>query len=81
MTIQNSMFMAPTCEEEVYNILKNLKTNKSPGIDGIRPKDLKFNSSIITPVITTFINSSIDSGIIPKLLKTSLIHPIYKNGT
>lgn len=80
-TIPNTIYLSPATEEEIFSILKNINVKKGPGIDNIRPKDIKNNAECLTPIITTFVNSSINNITIPKILKTSVIRPIYKNGT
>lgn len=81
INIENSIYIEYTTEVEIFNILKNLNARKSPGADGIRAVDLKNNAIQLTPVITALINNSLSEGIIPNLLKTSLVRPIYKNGS
>lgn len=78
--IENSIFIECSNEEEILNILKNLNARKSAGVDGIRACDIKNNAKRLAPVITTLINTSLSEALIPKLLKTSLIRPIYKSG-
>lgn len=77
----NSMFMNNATEHEIYSILKTLNARKSAGVDEIRSIDLKNNAQSLAPVITTIINSSLHESLIPQLLKTSIIRPIYKCGT
>lgn len=79
--ILNSMYLNYTNEDEIYSILKNLNVRKTPGADGIRAIDLKKNASCLTKIITKLVNSSLIEATIPELLKTSIIRPIYKNGT
>lgn len=79
-SLQNSMYMEQTSIEEIFNILTNLNAKKGAGIDGIRPKDIKNNAAIFTPILTKLINQSICSSTVPNLLKTSVIRPIYKSG-
>ena len=79
--LPNSIYLSPTTEEEIFGILRTLNEKKGAGVDDIRPKDIKCNAIRLTPIITTFINSSINSSSIPEMLKTSIIRPIYKNGT
>lgn len=79
--LPNSIYLCPTSEEEIFGILINIKERKGAGIDNIRPRDLKYNAAILAPLITAFVNSSINSATIPKLLKSSVIRPIYKSGT
>ncbi|KAM7351867.1 uncharacterized protein ACRADG_004579 [Cochliomyia hominivorax] len=80
-TQQNSLYLSQTNEDEVYNILKCLNVKKGAGVDQIRPRDLRNNANLLTPIITKLINSSLINATVPKLLKTSIIRPIYKNGT
>lgn len=78
-TQQNSIYITPTSENEILNIIKTLNTKKGAGIDGIRPKDLVKNAKTITPVITTLINRSIESATVPDLLKISHIQKWHNN--
>lgn len=65
----------------VIKIIDRLDSNKSPGSDGIRIKDLKYIKEKISPIIAKFINLCILSGKYPEELKVSLIRPIYKQGS
>lgn len=58
----------------------NINVNKGPGIDEIRPKDIKNNAKHLTTIIIKLVNSSINSATIPKIFKTSIIRPVYKSG-
>lgn len=78
--IQNSIFIEQTNELEIFNILKCLNLNKGAGVDGIRPKDIRYNAKELATAITSLINSSLDECILPKLLKTAIVRPIYKSG-
>lgn len=80
-TLQNSMYLSYTNEEEIYNILTTLNSKKGAGADCIRPRDLKNNVNILTPILTKLINSSLENAVVPKQLKTSIIRPIYKGGS
>lgn len=79
-SIPNTIYLDYANESEIFNILKTLNERKSAGVDGIRASDLKYNAKYLAPVITKLVNSSLKEGIIPKLLKTSIIRPIFKNG-
>ncbi|XP_075150930.1 uncharacterized protein LOC142225039 [Haematobia irritans] len=78
--IHNSIYFEETNELEILNILKTLNLKKGPGVDGIRPKDVRNNAEQLVSIITTFVNSSLNECKIPQLLKTSLVRPIYKKG-
>lgn len=78
--IQNSIYIQETNEIEIFNILNSLNVKKGAGVDGIRPKDIRFNAEELTKPITSLINSSLDECVLPKLLKTAIVRPIYKSG-
>lgn len=79
-TVSNTIYMSVTDEEEIFNIIKQLNVQKGAGIDHIRAKDVKNNAQYLTPIITQLVNSSLTDAVVPNLLKTSLIRPIYKSG-
>lgn len=78
--VNHSMYIPKADVVEVRKIIENLNVNKAPGVDGIRVKDIRFCKESMLPVITKFVNASIDEGIVPEELKMSLIKPIYKQG-
>ncbi|KAG7299374.1 hypothetical protein JYU34_016314 [Plutella xylostella] len=64
----------------IFSIIRHMNDKKSPGIDGIRMKDLKCINSQITPLITHLINSCIVYSQFPDKLKVGCIRPVYKKG-
>ena len=78
--MSNSMFMEPTSEEEIFNILNGHNINKGPGIDRIRAIDLKTHADVFTQPIMNIVNKSFDECSLPSLMKTAIVKPIYKNG-
>ena len=67
----------------IYNnytiqIIKNIKTSRSIGHDGISSELLKLINNDISACITLIINQSIKSGIFPDILKIAKVTPIYK---
>ena len=75
----NSLFLSPTTPEEVAKIIGSFSESKSSGPHSIPVRILKLlNLEIATP-ISNLINRSFETGIIPTLLKTSKIIPIFKN--
>jgi endonuclease/exonuclease/phosphatase family metal-dependent hydrolase len=80
VNVMQSMFMPNITDQIVNTLIDDLNIAKSPGLDGIRVKDLKLIKTKISPVITKLINLTLQTGKIPTLLKTSIIRPIYKNG-
>lgn len=66
---------------EVMKVINGLSVHKSPGIDKIRARDLKYVKDKISPILAKFINLCVKHNAYPSLLKVSLIRPIYKQGS
>ena len=58
-----------------------LNNKKSPGIDKIQNKFLKYVGDIISPFLAEIFNNHITLGKFPQELKTAKIVPIHKNGS
>ena len=58
-----------------------LDNKKSPGIDKIQNKFLKYVGDIISPFLAEIFNNHITLGKFPQELKTAKIVPIHKNGS
>ena len=94
LSFLTSHFIPLTCEEEhldfnvpneylvdanqVYNELRKIRINKSPGPDMIPNKILKVFAYELAPVITDIYNSSIIQGVFPMNLERSIVVPIPK---
>ena len=75
-----SLFMLPTNEKEVNDIVNSLKKNKSPGFDNITNELLKsIIDEIVTP-LTYIFNLSMSSGVVPDKMKIAKVIPIFKKG-
>lgn len=77
----NTMFLYPTNELEVQREIKKLKPKKSPGEDNIRSETLKEISNQILAPLTYLINTCLDTGCFPDILKTGIIRPLHKSGS
>lgn len=75
-----SMRMPHVTGHDIYSIISEMNSNKSPGWDRIRVKDLKNVVDLVSPVIAKLINISLDTGVIPGHLKISIVKPVYKKG-
>ena len=64
--------------EEVFNILSNLDTNKAVGPDLVHNKLLKSCADLLAPPLTILFNRSINEGKFPKVWKTANVVPIHK---
>jgi hypothetical protein len=74
------MFLTEIETSEVFEIISQLKPNKSHGYDGIHPKVIKEIAPQISNGLCHIFNLTFETGIIPKDLKISLITPIFKAG-
>ena len=66
-------------EEEVRNIIKQLKSKKSSGPDGISAEMIKLAGPSIIQPLTYIINRSIEESTFPDEWKRAIVHPIFKN--
>ena len=69
-----------TNPETVQNLLSNLKTSKSTGLDNISCRLLKEAASIVAKSLCNIFNKSIASGKFPTEWKQSKVITIHKNG-
>ena len=64
--------------KEVLLAIRNLKNNKSSGLDGIKKEMLKHSQSHMLPCIVKLFNFILSSGKYPAKWKTGYIKPLYK---
>lgn len=76
-----SMFLYPTSEVEVEDIIKSLPPKKAPGLDSIKSETLKIVCDEIKQPLTYVINKIIECGVCPPEFKTAIIIPIFKSGS
>ena len=77
---QKSMFFTPTTEQEMKDIISNLKNTDSVGHDRIPTKLLKFCCAELSPILTDINNASLQEGVFPDALKIARVTPIHKAG-
>ena len=73
-----SMFMSPTDEVEVCNIITSMKAKNSSGHDFISSKFIKSIQNSICKPLSIIFNKSFETGTIPKHMKIAKVIPIYK---
>ena len=73
-----SIFLVPTNEREISNIILNIK-NSAPGYDGISAKVIKPIIDILAPPLTYITNLSFTERVFPSELKIAQILPLYKS--
>ena len=76
----NTMFFIPVDASEIKSIITNLPNKKSCGYDGVSVKILKYVTSAIVHPLVLLINSSVQQGSFPSLLKLAKIIPLFKKG-
>ncbi|KAJ8721571.1 hypothetical protein PYW07_002346 [Mythimna separata] len=76
-----SMYFPKATNASVTKLIKNLNSNKAPGVDNIRSVDIKSICDQMTGVIVKLINTSIKQGKYPEVLKTGIVRPIHKKGS
>lgn len=80
LTINETLYLEPTDENEICNLIKSLKGKKCPGYDSIRAEVLKEISSVIAQPLSHLINKSFSTAEFPEILKIGVIKPVHKTG-
>jgi hypothetical protein len=75
----HSIFLAPVSPSDVFNTTQKLKPKTSSGYDCISTKLLKATINEILEPLTHVINTSFETGIVPKDMKIAKVIPIYKS--
>jgi len=73
----NSFVMSSVTETQVSTLFKTLDANKSIDIPN---KLIKLAANPLSVPFTQIYNQSIETGIVPNVLKVSQVTPVYKNG-
>ena len=78
--VSNSIFFDAVLETEVLDLVKNLKSKKSAGHDGLSNSCLiEIIPDIVKP-LTHILNLSLCSGTVPQIMKLAKVVPIFKKG-
>jgi hypothetical protein len=77
---RNSMFLTPTTEGEVVDLIKGLDNKKSTGLDDIPDYVIKKWHSKIKTALTHIINLSLSTGQFADQLKIAKMKPLYEKG-
>lgn len=75
-----SMYVKPVLQNEILDIVSNLKNKMSSGDDEVPITVIKYCINHIIEPFTHIVNNSLKGGIYPEELKLALVVPIYKNG-
>ena len=77
--LPHSLFLEPTTNTEITNIINTLKPKTSSGYDGINPKLLKKCTGSVAAPIAFITNLSLETGIFPSNMKLAKVVPIFKH--
>lgn len=77
----SSIFLNPTNESEIIEIINQCQNKKSSGIDGIPDFIIKRCCLNIVSPITFIVNLSLSTGCFPDRLKIAKVKPVYKKGS
>ena len=76
----NLFNFVPVTEQNISDIIKNLKNKSSYGYDCLSNILIKGVQNVLIEPLTFFINQSLSTGIFPNELKISPVKPLYKSG-
>ncbi|RVE43158.1 hypothetical protein evm_012189 [Chilo suppressalis] len=79
-TSRNSFVMLDTDQQEILQIITNLKDDSAVGFDNISNKILKTFKHILIPPLTRIFQICLSQGIFPQCLKKAVVTPVYKSG-
>ena len=77
--LTETLFLCPTYEEKIRNIIKNLKSGSAAGWDEISTKIVKSSCFHIRVMLRHIFNLSFLSGIFPNELKIARVVPLFKS--
>ena len=72
------MFLTPTSEDEIINIINDLNSTKAVDIYDIPVKLIKLGKHFISKQLCHIFNNSFETGIYPDKLKYAYVIPIHK---
>lgn len=75
-----TIFLTPTDENEIKNIIQSLNNTKSTGYDELCTKIIKECKEELSPVLSYLVNLSFETGIFPPALKVAIVKPLFKKG-
>lgn len=72
-SVDKTIFLYPTTQEEIFKIIKSLNNTTSTGFDELPTKVLKYCALILSDGLSYLINLSFTKGKFPETLKVSVI--------
>ena len=78
--ITNPIFLLPSCQQEVFNLIKELKNRKATRTLDIETKFIKLANPIISFFLSELFNVCVSTGTYIDLMKVTEVIPIFKKG-
>ena len=79
-TCPTSMYLTPTNNIEIDQIIRRMQNKKSSGYDNISNQMLKWLRPVITIPLSIIFNKSLEQGVFPDSMKIAEIVPLHKGG-
>lgn len=79
--LKNQLLDVAISREEVLELLKKVRTDKSPGLDGIHPRILKECAEQLDGPLTILFRNTLQEVHIPQDWREASVTPIYKKGS
>ena len=77
---KKSLYLVPTNETEIDNIIGKLLNKASSGWDGISNRLLKHIKNGLTTPLSLIFNKSLEEGVFPSKMKPACVAPLHKGG-
>ena len=78
--VNNNLFLSPITPNEIVDVFASIFNSRVLGNDGLLSEILKSNATLICQQSTHIFNLSFTQEVFPKLLKRSVVVPMYKGG-
>lgn len=78
--LPSSIFLEPTNDTEVRDLIGKINNNAAAGVDGFLSSVIKYVAVEISEVLAHIINLCLSTGVFPDELKIARVTPIYKGG-
>lgn len=77
---ENSVFLSPTTQQEIFAVFISLSNSRSRDVDGICIRPIKYVLDCILPALEHIYNLCLHSGVFPDKMKRAKVVVIYKSG-
>ena len=73
-----SLFLTPVSSQEVYRIVRRLRTKNSLDVDNLSTKILQCGSEYLAEPLADILNTCFEEGLVPDGMKMAKVTPILK---